>query len=103
MNETKSIPRRGPEAAARRARILADFNRSGLSAYAFARELSLPYTTLIHWLKKPKPKRIAFTEVKLPAPTSEPLVLELGPQTRLPLSSPSQIALAVELLKRFQA
>ena len=42
MNETNSIPRRGPEAAVRRERILAEFKRSGLSAYAFARKESLP-------------------------------------------------------------
>ncbi|MBM3846884.1 MAG: hypothetical protein FJ405_11450 [Verrucomicrobia bacterium] len=35
MNDSTRIPRRGPKAAARRERILAQFKRSGLSAYAF--------------------------------------------------------------------
>lgn len=103
MNETNSLPRRSPEAAARRERMLSAFKRSGLSAYAFARKQSLPYSTLIQWIKKPKAKGIAFTEVQLPHHATEPLILEVGPHARLRLTSSSQIALAVEFLKRFQA
>lgn len=105
MNDYTSIPRRGPKAAARRERILAEFQRSGLSAYAFARQHPLPYTTLIQWLRKPRRtrKRISFTEVQLPAPPPEPLVLELGPHARLRLTSCSQMPLAVQLLKLLQA
>ena len=106
MNEHPRIACRGPKAAARRERLLAEFNRSGLSAYAFARNRSLPYTTLIQWLKRPssKPKDISFTEVELPAPLlPEPLTLELGPHVRLRLSSPSQMPLAAQLIKLLQA
>lgn len=105
MNEHLPIPRRGPKAAARRERLLAEFRTSGLSAYAFSRQYSVAYTTLIQWLKRSSvaPKDISFTEVQLPTPVSEPLSLELGPQVRLRLISSTQLPLAVQLIKLFQA
>ena len=71
----------------------AEFRRSGVSAHAFARPNSLPYTTRVQWLKKsgPAPRPVSFTEVSLAAPPPEPLVLELGPHARLRLTSSSHI------------
>lgn len=103
----KNIPhaRRGPGAAARREQILSEFKASGLSAYAFARKYPLPYTTIIQWLRRARsaPKDICFTEVELPAPASEPLILEVGAHVRLRLTSSSQMSLAVQLIKLLQA
>ncbi|MBM3846787.1 MAG: hypothetical protein FJ405_10960 [Verrucomicrobia bacterium] len=98
MNDSTRIPRRGPKAAARRERMVAQFKRSGLSAYAFARQHALPYTTLIQWLKRssPAPQDISFTEVELSPPSPEPLTLELGSHARLRLICSSQIPLAVQ-------
>jgi lambda repressor-like predicted transcriptional regulator len=105
QNLLSPTARRSRTTAARRERILAKFKRSGLSAYGFARQHSLPYSTLIQWLKRssPVPKDISFTEVELPAPPPEPLTLELGPHARLRLTAASQMPLAVQLIKLLQA
>lgn len=105
MNEYTRVPRRGPKAAVRRERLLAEFKRSGLSAYAFSKRHAVAYTTLIQWLKHPSPltKAITFTEVELPAPPSEPLTLELGPHVRLRLTSSTQMPLVIQLIKLWEA
>jgi len=95
--------RRRPTPLARRTRLLAAFDRSGLSAAAFARQQGLRYTTFCGWRHrqakaKPTP---AFVEVQLtnPAPAVE-LLVELGAQVRLRLSSAAQMELAARLLHR---
>ena len=105
MNEYTRVPRRGPKAAARRERLLAEFKRSGLSAYAFSKRHAVAYTTLIQWLKRSSPvfKDSSFAEVKLPATAPEPLILELGSNARLRLTSSTQLPLAVQMIKLLQA
>ena len=104
MNRSIFIPRRGPEAVARRERILAEFKRSGLSAHAFARTQALPYSTLVQWLKKSRSTRtrISFAEVQLAANAPEPLILELGSHARLRICSPRHADLAAHLLQQLQ-
>jgi hypothetical protein len=90
--------------AARRARLLAAFDRSGLSAAAFARQHKLNYTTFCGWRQR-RDKAGAlpgFVQVELPGPTTPAeLTIELGGQSRLRIDSPGQIGLAIELIRAF--
>lgn len=87
----------------RRAQLLAAFERSELSAAAFARQHGLHYTTFCGWRHrqakaKPSP---GFVQVELSAEaTSNELVIELGSTARLHLRSAAQIDLAAHLLHR---
>lgn len=94
-----------PATAARRARLLAEFDSSGLSAAAFARKHRLHYTTFAAWRHRSARKKqpIAFAQVEL-AP-SEPtcLTLEVGTLVRVRLTSADQIELAARLLRCLQS
>jgi hypothetical protein len=88
------------------ARLLAAFDRSGLSAAAFARQHGLNYTTFCGWRQRranaePSP---AFVQVELPEPAAPvELLIELGAQARLRIDSTGQIDLAVRLLQALNA
>ena len=95
-------PRRARTSPTRRARLLAQFERSGLSAAAFARQHRLPYTTFCNWRQRQRtaPPAPGFVQVELapsPAPTS--LVLELGAGVQVQLTDAGQIELAARRLK----
>ena len=108
MKRTKhSSPRRGARTrAARRAKLLAAFDRSGLSAAAFARQHGLTYTTFCGWRHrraktKPSPQ---FVQVELPAATAPAeLVVELNAHARLRLTGANQLELAARLIKALNA
>jgi transposase-like protein len=87
--------------AAQRARLLAAFERSGLSAAAFARQHGLNYTTFCGWRKRAE-RSPAFVQVELPATAAPALVVELGATARLRLTDAAQIPLAVALLQSLQ-
>lgn len=89
----------------RRRQLLAAFDRSGLTAAAFAREHGIAYTTFCSWRRRrPAKPAMTFAEVTLlRAATPEPIVVELGPQARVRLSSPAQLELAAGLIKRLEA
>ncbi len=98
-----SRQQRRSKAAKRRAELLAAFDRSGLSAAAFARQHGLNYTTFCGWRHRrdKDPSLPAFVEVELPVTTAPvELVLELG-AARLRLHSIGQIELAVRLVQAF--
>lgn len=104
---TLSSPHRGARGqAAQRARLLAAFDWSGLSAAAFAREHGLTYTTFCGWRHrrakaKPSP---GFVQVELPAVAAPvELVIELGAQARLRLTSARQLELATRLIQALHA
>ena len=88
----------------RRARLLAAFDRSGLSAAAFARRQKLNYTTFCGWRQRRDRAKAspAFVQVELasPMPPSE-LVIEMG-AARLRLVSVTQLPLAARLLQMLQ-
>jgi transposase-like protein len=90
--------------AARRAQLLAAFERSGLSAADFARQQGIHYTTFCGWRQRRDRGKAApaFVQVELasPAPPSE-LVIEMG-AARLRLISPAQLPLAARLLQILQ-
>jgi hypothetical protein len=83
---------------------VAAFERSGLSAAAFAREHGIVYTTFCSWRRRrPAMPEVGFAEVELVRPpSSEPMVVEWG-RARVRLSSPAQLELAVSLLKGLEA
>jgi hypothetical protein len=95
-------PAKSRTSAARRARLLAAFDRSGLSAAAFARQHGLTYTTFCGWRHrrartKPSP---GFVQVELPAaPAPVELLIELGAHARLRLTCVGQLDLAARLIQ----
>ena len=107
MNPTQSLTvTRTRTPRGRRRQLLAAFERSGLTAASFARQHAIAYTTFCSWRRRRRAAKpaMAFAEVELLRPaTPEPIVVELGPQARLRLSSPAQLDLAAGLIKRLEA
>jgi hypothetical protein len=95
--------RRGVRAnTTRRTKLLAAFDRSGLSAAEFARQQGLTYTTFCGWRhRRAKTKTsLGFVQVELPtAAPPIPLVIEVGTQARIRIESASQIELVACLLQ----
>ena len=95
-------PRRARTSPTRRARLLAQFERSGLSAAAFARQHHLHSTTFCNWRQretstKPSP---GFVQVELSAsPPPVELLVEWGGGARVRITEADQIELAARLLK----
>jgi hypothetical protein len=82
------------------------FERSGLSAAAFARQHGIAYTTFCSWRRQRRPAvpQMGFAEVELvKPPLPEPIVVELGCRARMRLSSHAQLELAVSLLNGLEA
>ncbi len=106
MKTLNRPPRARRSSAARRAHLLAAFDRSGLSAAAFARQHQLHYTTFCNWRQQrartqPSP---VFVQVEVaPAPAAAELVIELGRHARVRLDSCGQLALAAQLLQQLNA
>lgn len=92
--------------ADRRAQLLAAFDRSGLSAAAFARQHGLNYTTFCGWRQRraaAKPSS-GFVQVELGnAPAPAELVIELPARARMRITSAGQIELAARLLQTLNA
>ena len=104
MKTSNRFPRRRGQRvnAVRRTQLLAAFDRSGLSAAAFARQHDLTYTTFCGWRhRQAKTKSLpGFVQVELPTPEpATPLVIELGTQGRIRIESASQVELAARLLQ----
>lgn len=102
MSLTVTRTQTSPE---KRRQILAAFERSGLSAAAFARQHGIGYSTLCAWRSRQAAKpRFGFAQVEwVSAPSTEGLVIELGQRTRVRLTSREQIELAAALLQRWEA
>ena len=85
-----------------RAKLLSAFDRSGLSAAAFARQHQINYTTFCGWRQRwEKASATEFIEVEMPEPgVSSELVVEVGAKIRLRISCADQVPLAAELLTR---
>ena len=102
-----ALRRRRPwTSPARRVQLLVAFERSELSAAAFARQHGIGYTTFCGWRHRraktqPSP---AFVQVELSEPTAPvELLIELGAPARLRITSASQIEWAARLLHRLNA
>jgi hypothetical protein len=83
--------------------LLAEFDRSGLSAAAFARRHQLTYTTFCSWRQQRAKTRASPGFVQIEMPASGELTIEVGAQVRLRINCPSQIALAASLLRALNA
>ena len=86
---------------ARRTQLLAAFDRSGLSAAAFARQQGIGYTTFCRWRqhRSKTPSAPAFVEVELAEATAPVEVwVEVGAHARLCLTSNGQLELAARFL-----
>ena len=105
MKHTKSMVRHPRTSLAERAALLHEFEHSGLSAAAFARQQGVGYSTFYHWRRQARTATApAFVEVDLsPAPVAESLLVELGPVPRLRLTHAPQVALAAQLLRALHA
>lgn len=97
---------------AQRDLILAEFERSGVSAAQFAQRTGLKYSTLAGWLqryRRAKPQRRAQTVRLLEAVVEEkpgggdknplPLMLELAGGAKVHIQDAQQAALAAALLR----
>jgi hypothetical protein len=100
MNRTSGSSRR--TTARQRAKLLNAFDRSGLSAAAFARKHQIHYTTFCGWRqRRDKTRAPDFIQVELPGPgAGDELIVEIGTDVRLRIGSIHQIALAAALLGR---
>jgi hypothetical protein len=108
MKRSNGVPRHRWQRTrpSRRTQLLAAFDRSGLSAAAFARQHGIGYTTFCGWRhRRTKAKASpAFVEVELPGPAAAvELLIEVGAHTRLRVSSAGQAELAARFLHCFNA
>jgi len=106
MKSSNGYARRRRTTPARRTQLLARFDRSGLSAAAFARQHRLRYTTFCGWRQRRSAVEVSpdFVQVELPsAATRSGLVVEWGSSARIRLADASQIALAAQPLQALNA
>lgn len=106
MRTSNRTSRAARATAAQRDQLLAEFDRSDVSAAAFARKHQLNYTTFCGWRarRSKTSSSSAFVQVELTEPaTAGALVVELGGHARLRIESGSQIALAAQLLHHLNA
>lgn len=97
--------RRSRTTIVRRAQLLAAFERSGLSAAAFARQHDLHYSTFCGWRQRQGQAALSpgCVQVELPPPAPVELVLELGTGARVRITDAGQLELAARLLQRLNA
>ena len=91
---------------ARCSELLAAFDRSGLSAAAFARQQGIGYSTFCGWRhRRAKTESSpAWVEVEVPGPAAAvELLIEVGVHAPLRISSAGQVELAARFLHRFNA
>jgi len=90
--------------------ILAEFERSGVSAAQFAQRTGLKYSTLAAWLqryrraKRPRPRSpVRLLEaVVAPAPLTLPLQVQLPGGARLEVREVSQVPLVAALVRALE-
>jgi len=99
--KSNHAPRKRRFNSHRRARFLAAFDRSGLSAAAFARKHNLHYTTFCGWRQR-RDQSVGspeFVQVELPiGPSSLEVTIEMGRNARVRVHSADQIPLVAALL-----
>lgn len=104
MKSSNGTPHRKSTDPKQQAELLAAFDRSGLTAAAFARQQGLHYTTFCGWRQRRAKSPAGFVEVELPA-LAKPveLTVELGAHARMRLTSGDQVDLAVRLIRALNA
>lgn len=106
MKISPGSPRRvsNPTDAKRRAQLLAAFERSGLSASAFARRHGIHYTTFCGWRQRQAKASPGFVQVELTAPAAPvDLLIELGAHVRVRITSADQVQLVARLIQQLNA
>ena len=104
--------------AERRAEVVAEFQRSGLSGYRFARMAGVKYPTFMGWVQraiqegpdpsegthrvKARPLKLVEAVVDRAATKARPVVLELGGGVRVELTDRCQLVLAAQLIQTLQ-
>ena len=97
----------------RRAEMVAEFRRSGLSGAQFARLAGMKYPTLMAWVKRaagpapvvvgkrPSGRKLVLVEAVVRAGSGKPppLVLQLGGGVRMELTEAGQTVLAAQLIQ----
>ena len=104
MSTRLSLGRRDA-AALRREQLLAQFERSGMSAAEFARQNGLNYTTFCGWRQRRERARAlpAFVQVEVASEAiAVELTIELGAQARMRIHSEKQAALAARLIQHLK-
>ena len=90
--------------------ILAEFERSGVSAPQFARRTGLKYSTLAAWVQRyrrakrtvPKSPVRLLEAVVATAPLTSPLQVQLPGGARLDVREPSQVPLVAALVRALE-
>ena len=108
MGRVRSTPER-------RSAVVAEFRRSGLSGYQFARLAGMKYPTLMAWVKRDSGSMAVVRNAPLkpwpllveavvggPAGTVAPLLVQLGGGMRMELSDAGQLNLAAQLIQALQ-
>lgn len=101
--------------AERRLAVVAEFRRSGLSGYRFARLAGIKYPTLMAWVRRdggspPVVRKASMNSGPIlveavvggPAGTVSPLLVHVGGGVRLELTDASQLVLAAQLIRTLQ-
>ena len=99
--------------AEKRAKILAEFDRSGTSGVEFAKHIGVKHSTFAGWLRqrrlklgvslmrgRPRTKPVEFIETVIPSSKLEPLTVELPRAVRLKFIHSSQIPRVIQLVRR---
>ena len=93
--------------AQRRDQLLEEFERSGMSATAFARKHKINYTTFCSWRKRrlqaEKKNQPTLVELKLDRPSEVILEVFLGSQCRMTLTSASQARIVATIIRELEA
>src|SRR5690554_2482822 len=106
MKKSNPLPRARRSTASQRVQLLATFDRSGLSAAAFARKHQLNYTTFCGWRQRRSEAAAspAFVQVEVTPPSAPvELLVEMGASARLRVHCASQVELAARLIQTFNA
>lgn len=101
MKKSNPNSRARRSSPSQRAQLLKAFDRSGLTAAAFARKHQLNYTTFCGWRQRRRQTAAVpgFVQVELPAPAAaHVLIVELVGGARLRIESADQIVLAAALV-----
>lgn len=103
MKKSNPRSRARRSSASQRAELLTAFDRSGLTAAAFARKHQLNYTTFCGWHQRRRQTAAVpnFVQVELPAAAAaNVLLVELVGGARLRIASADQIVLAAALVQQ---
>lgn len=102
MKNTNGSPRHHRKSidTKRRAQLLAAFDRSGLTAAAFARQEGIHYTTFCGWRHRRAKSSPGFVQVELPAAAAPvEVMVDLGEHARIRITSTDQVKVVARLLQ----